>query len=439
MEGRFGCGEGQDNIRARRQGFTFNHLGYVTLAYEDWFDHRRLSSSQSLPSHQSKERPTATVNRTQPSSWRQASQVPLTLSAYRKDVYLTIEDLETPLLTVDLDIVEANINRLQSYADRHGLRNRPHIKTHKLPLIAHMQIRAGAVGIACQKLSEAEIMGAAGIHDIQIVFPVIGPRKVRRAASLAGLVRLSIAADSFEVAKGLAQAADAHGTHIDFYVDCDTGWKRTGVQTPEDAIALAEAVDRLPALSFAGLLTYPTSSNVGPWFREVFRGLDRIGLEKGIACGGGTPGVLETHAVSEIDEIRAGTYAYGDRSTIDRDSSLLDSCALQLRTTVVSSPTDDRVIVDAGTKALTTEPPEGGSLDRFGHVLEYPEAVLFLLEEEHGHIDVSRCASTPLLGETITVIPNNANAVVNMFNTVVLHRSRLIQTVLPIAARGALE
>ena len=352
---------------------------------------------------------------------------------------MTIDNLDTPLLTVDLDVVEANIWRLQSYADRHRLRNRPHIKTHKLPLIAHMQIRAGAVGIACQKLSEAEIMGAAGIQDIQIVFPVIGDRKASRVASLARLVRLSIAADSLEVANAISQAADSRGAHIDFYVDCDTGWKRTGVQTPAAAIALADAVNRLPALSFAGLLTYPTSSYVGPWFREVFDGLDRIGLSRGVACGGGTPGVFETHAVSEIDEIRAGTYAYGDRSTINNDTSLLDSCALRVRTTVVSSPTEDRVIVDAGTKALTTEPPEGWSDDRFGYVVEYPNADVFLLEEEHGHLDVSKCASKPSLGETITIIPNNANAVVNLFNTVALHRSRLIQAILPIAARGAVE
>ena len=354
-------------------------------------------------------------------------------------MHLTIDDLDTPLLTVDLDTVDANISRLQSYADRHGLRNRPHIKTHKLPFLAHMQVRAGAVGIACQKLSEAEIMGAAGIQDIQIVFPVIGTRKARRVASLAGLVNLSIAADSFQVASAISQSAETHGTQIDFYVDCDTGWKRTGVQTPAAAIMLADTVHRLPALSFAGLLTYPTRPHAGPWFREVFEGLDRIGLSRGIACGGGSPGVYETHAVAEIDEIRAGTYVYGDRSTIINDKCQLNSCALRVRTTVVSSPTEDRVIVDAGTKVLTTEPPEGVSDDRFGYVVEYPSADVFLLEEEHGHLDVSKCASKPSLGETLTVIPNNANAVVNLFNTVALHRSRLIQAILPIAARGAVE
>ena len=282
-------------------------------------------------------------------------------------------------------------------------------------------------------------MAAAGIQDIQITFPVIGDRKASRVASLAGLVRLSIAADSFEVASALSQSAASRGTHIAFYVDCDTGWKRTGVQTPAAAIALADAVHRLPGLSFAGLLTYPTSPLVGPWLREAFRGLDRIGLPRGVTCGGGTPGVFQTHAVSEIDEIRAGTYVYGDRSTVINENRPLSSCALRLRTTVVSSPTEARVIVDAGTKALTTEPPEGTSDDRFGYVLEYPNAHLFLLEEEHGHVDVSKCASKPSLGDTITIIPNNANAVVNLFNTVVLHRSKLIQAILPIAARGAVE
>ena len=349
------------------------------------------------------------------------------------------DDLATPVLTVDLDSVEANINRLQSYADEHGLRNRPHIKTHKLPLIAHMQMRAGAVGIACQKLSEAEIMALAGIDDIQLVFPVIGEQKARRLAALARLTTLSIAADSIEVAEAASAAAVLFGSHIDFHVDCDTGWKRTGVQTPSDAVALAVAVDRLPGLSFAGLMTYPTSPQVGPWFREAFRELEGEGLSKGIASGGGTPGVLDSHNVAEIDEIRAGGYVYGDRSTIANGVTPLESCAVHIRATVASTAVAGRVIVDAGTKALTSDAPEGVDDDRYGHVVEYPEAHIFLLEEEHGHIDVSKCASKPVLGDTLSIVPNNANGAVNLFSTVALHRSGLVQGIAPVAARGAVE
>ena len=152
---------------------------------------------------------------------------------------MDIESLDTPVATVDLDAVERNIARLQGYCDERGFAFRPHIKTHKLPAIAHLQIGAGAVGITCQKLGEAEVMAAAGLRDILLTFPLLGRFKAERAARLAHEVRLTVVGDSELVARGLSDAAAAEGVAIGFLVECDTGFRRTGVQTPAAAADLA--------------------------------------------------------------------------------------------------------------------------------------------------------------------------------------------------------
>lgn len=351
----------------------------------------------------------------------------------------SLDELETPALLADLDKIERNIRRLQAYADEHGLRNRPHAKTHRLPFVAHLQYSAGAVGIACQKLSEAECMAAAGLSDIQITFPVVGVKKAERFAELAERTALSVAADSLAVAVPLSKALAKRGASAAFHVECDTGWRRTGVQTPAEAASLAVSISQLPGLEFAGLMTYPTSTKATPWLREARRLIEGRGLHVGVVSGGGTPGVFETHTVDEIQEIRAGTYVYGDRSTIHNGVTTLPDCALTILTTVVSRPTHDRAIIDGGTNTFTSAAPEGSDDGDglYGLVVDAPSARLFLLEEEHGHIDVSACEEPPSVGDRLSIVPNSANGVTNLFDQIALHQNGTIVDVLPIAARGA--
>jgi len=178
---------------------------------------------------------------------------------------MSILELPTPFLTADLDAVERNIERMQRYCDDHGLALRPHVKTHKLPLIAGFQVGAGARGITCQKLGEAELMADAGFDDILITFPLVGTGKAERLAELAADCRVAVGADSDAVARTLSRALEERGGEIDFLVDCDTGYGRTGVQTPAEAADLAEVVDRLPGLRLAGLMTHPSPPEGGPW------------------------------------------------------------------------------------------------------------------------------------------------------------------------------
>lgn len=345
-----------------------------------------------------------------------------------------LSELETPVLTADLDAVERNIAGMQAYCDEHGLALRPHIKTHKLPELAHMQLDAGACGITCQKLGEAEVMADAGIDDILISFPLVGEVKAERLAALAKRITVSVAGDSAAVANGLSVVLAKHGLEVDFLVECDTGNERTGVQTPEDAAELAVLVASLDGLRFAGLMTYPTLPESGPWLRRARKLIERAGLAVERISGGGTPTARRTHLVGEVTELRPGTYVYGDRACIANGSVPLEDCALRVIATVVSRPTPGRAILDAGSKTLTSDLAVGAT--GHGLLVEHPEAEVYKLNEEHGIVDVSRCVHPPQIGDRVTIVPNHACTAANLHDEVVLHRGGEIVETLRTAARG---
>jgi D-serine deaminase-like pyridoxal phosphate-dependent protein len=345
-----------------------------------------------------------------------------------------LDGVDTPVLTVDLDRVERNIASLQGYCDDHGLAFRPHVKTHKLPEVARLQVDAGAVGITCQKLGEAEVMADAGFDDILLTYPLVGRVKAERLAALARRVTMGVVGDSATVVEGLSKALASEGVEVRFLVECDTGLARTGVQSPEAAADLAELVSGLDGLRFAGLMTYPTHPESGAWLRTARTAIEARKLRVETVSGGGTPTARRTHEIGEVTEVRAGTYVYGDRACIANGSVPLDDCALRVVATVVSRPTRDRAIVDAGSKTLTYDPAEG--VTGYGLVVEYPEADVYRLHEEHGFVDVSRCDPPPEIGEMVTIVPNHACGTTNMHDEVVVHRSGGIVATWEIAARG---
>lgn len=349
-----------------------------------------------------------------------------------------VASLDTPFATVDLDAVERNITRMQGYCDEHGLDFRPHVKTHKLPAIARMQVEAGAVGITCQKLGEAEVMEAAGLRDILLSFPLVGEAKAERLAALAGKATLAVAGDSDAVARGLSATLARVGVEVGFLVECDTGFQRTGVQTPQAAADLAELVQSLPGLRFDGLMTYPTLAGTGPWLRAAIDEVRARGLDVAKVSAGGTPTFYSNHELPEVTEVRAGTYVYGDRACIANGSVPLDDCALRVRATVVSRPTSERGILDSGSKTLTNDPAEDGG-GGHGLIIEYPEARLYALSEEHGHVDFAACPNRPEVGEVVTIVPNHACGCTNLHDEVAVHRGGRIVGLWPVAARGKLR
>src|SRR3954465_1410638 len=168
-----------------------------------------------------------------------------------------------PAAVIDMDRVERNIARIQAACDAAGVANRPHIKTHKSPMLAKMQIAAGAKGITCQKLGEAEVMADAGIDDILISYNLIGEEKMARLGSLQSKANMIVAADNSTVIAGLPQAAAHSGRPLSVVVECDPGRKRAGVETPAEAIALAREIAASKGLSFAGFMLYPTEAGWG--------------------------------------------------------------------------------------------------------------------------------------------------------------------------------
>jgi D-serine deaminase-like pyridoxal phosphate-dependent protein len=344
-----------------------------------------------------------------------------------------IDELETPVPVVDIDRMEANIARLQIYLDEHKIANRPHIKTHKIPAIAKMQMDAGAIGITCQKVSEAEVMAEAGFTDIFLPYNIIGESKVKRLMSLASRINISVTTDSAFTARGLSNAAMRAELPLTVLVECDTGAGRCGVQSPQEAAELARLIGSLPNLHFGGLMTYPSNENLDDFVRETRSLLKEDNLPIERVSGGGTPTMWEAHTHPELTEHRAGIYVYGDRLTLRSGAVTLDTCALRIITTVVSRPTLDRGILDAGSKTLSTDLH---GLDGYGYICEYPEAKIYMLTEEHGHVDFSACARKPEIGERLSVIPNHCCVVTNLFDEFVGARNDQVEVTWQIAARG---
>lgn len=348
-----------------------------------------------------------------------------------------LDQLETPVPIVDLDLLQANINKLQSYLDEHKVANRPHIKTHKIPEIAHMQIKGGAVGITCQKISEAEVMAQAGINDIFIPYNILGPAKLERLMHLTRRASLSVTADSAVTVQGLSTAAQSEGATLPVLVECDTGMGRCGVQSPQAALELARLIAGSAGLHFGGLMIYPSSEAANTFVRETRLLLADHGLPLERVSGGGTHFMWQAHLYPEITEHRAGMYIFGDRSTIEAGAMKLEDCSLRVIATVVSRPTAGRGILDSGSKTLSSD--RAKRAEGYGLIVEYPEAIINGLSEEHGHVDFSKCRARPEVGERVTIIPNHCCPVVNLFDQLVGLRRGEVELYWPVAARGQVQ
>ncbi len=216
-------------------------------------------------------------------------------------------------------------------------------------------------------------------------------------------------------------------------IECDTGAGRCGVQSPQEAAELARLIGSLPNLHFGGLMTYPSNEQLDDFVRETRSLLQDENLPIERVSGGGTPTMWEAHTHPELTEHRAGIYVYGDRLTLRSGAVTLDTCALRIITTVVSRPTQDRGILDAGSKTLSTDLH---GLEGYGYICEYPEAKIYTLTEEHGHVDFSACARKPEIGERVSVIPNHCCVVTNLFDEFIGMRDDQVEVTWQIAARG---
>ena len=291
-----------------------------------------------------------------------------------------------------------------------GVANRPHIKTHRCVEIARRQLALGAVGLTCQKLGEAETMADAGFDDLLISFNIVGSLKLERLSALLRRVTVRVTFDDPALLPGLADAARTAGTELGVLVDCDTGLGRTGVVDPGRAASLAHEADRSDGLRLDGFLTHPALPEALPFLTDA---VEQYGRDVDVVSVGGTPMLRNVQEMRPlVTEYRAGTYAFGDMNTIASGLGDLDDVALTVRATVVSRPPPGRAVLDAGSKSLATDPGADGG---HGYVLEAPSSTIVKLDEEHAYVSLADQDSLEL-GQTVSVVPNHACVVANLFD-----------------------
>jgi D-serine deaminase-like pyridoxal phosphate-dependent protein len=362
-----------------------------------------------------------------------------------------LDDIDTPALIVDLDRMASNIEAMARLGREGKIALRPHVKSHKIPELAIRQVEAGAVGITCQKLGEAEVMADAGLSDITIAYPIIGARKLRRLTDLAHRVRITTLVDSMEGAQPLSEAASADGITLDTVVEVDDGYHRCGVR-PEHALPLVRAVSHdLPGLRFAGILAYEGHiydlTDGSAVLREARRSYDLMGevaerlraadihVERVSVGASASARAAADHPA--ITELRPGSYIFNDRYQVSMGSASVEECALSVLATVVSAPDPDRAIIDVGSKGLSWSPPVGA--DGYGLILGHEEATIARLADEHGIVSVPEGARPFSIGERVRVIPNSHPPVVNAFSELLGFRSDRVDVVWSIAARGRMQ
>ncbi|GBD16088.1 D-threonine aldolase [bacterium HR26] len=347
---------------------------------------------------------------------------------------MLIDDLDTPAVVCDLEVLERNIREMAAYCRDLGIPLRAHTKSHKIPEIAHWQLASGAIGICCQKLGEAEVMVAAGIRDILIPYNIVGKAKLERLTRLARRATITVAVDSEETARGIAEQAQADGVRVRTIIELDTGARRCGVQSPEEARALARTLVRLPGIDFQGIMTYPSRLEARPFLEETVRLLEADGIPVAMISGGGT-GLEAISKEIGCTEHRSGSYVWEGRSRVrSREDLHPDRCPLRVVCTVVSTPAPGRIIIDGGMKTFASYPPVP-----YGCCVEYPEIQIYAMSVEHGHVDTSASDHRFRVGERLTFIPLHQEMCLNLHDELVGVRDGKVEVIWPVAARGKVK
>ena len=370
-------------------------------------------------------------------------------------VGMSLAQVDTPALLIDLDAFEGNLKRMADFARKAGIRVRPHAKTHKSPDIAKRQIALGAVGVCCQKVSEAEAMVEGGVADVLVTNEVAGAAKLARLAALAKRATVGVCVDDIGSVAELEAAADEAGSMLDVLVEIDVGGRRCGVAPGAVAARIAESVAKARHLCFAGLQAYHGSAqhvrsaadrrekiaHAVACVQETQSALQAVGLEARVIGGGGT-GTYENETASRVyTELQVGSYVFMDADygrNLRDDGAPFDAYqhALFVHATVMSAPADDRRIVDAGLKTFAVDSgmPTPWKLD--GALYHRPS-------DEHGVLDVSACKTPPGRGDTVLLVPGHCDPTVNLHDWYVGIRGLSgsdprVECLWPVAARGAL-
>lgn len=338
-------------------------------------------------------------------------------------------ELDTPSLIIDWDRMQRNITTMQQVADEAGVKLRPHTKTHKTPLISHLQIKAGAGGITVAKLGEAEVMNAGGVDDILIAFPLQGAPKMERLLHLAERANVRVSLDSRKVAQDISDAARTRGTKIGVYVEVDVGLGRVGTTHHEGARDLVREIVELPGIEFLGIMTHAGHTyqaktlqaiqqlgrEEGEWMVQTADLIRADGIEVREVSVGSTPTARFSSQIKGVTEVRPGTYVFYDTTQVLKFACTWDDCAQTiLATVVVKHP--DRLIFDCGSKTLSSDGAPNGL---YGTVKGYPHLEIWRLSEEHATVRIAGEGPLPEIGDKVEIIPNHACVVMNLHDTFV--------------------
>jgi len=361
-----------------------------------------------------------------------------------------VDQIETPALVVDLDAYEQNMDVMAATVAKHGVRFRPHAKTHKSPEIALEQIARGAVGVCCQKVSEADVMVHGGVADVLVSNEIVGRSKLLRLAQLAKQARISVCADDLGNIAELSAAASHENVELTVLVEIDVGGGRCGVPPEMPAVELAKAIAAAPNLRFGGLQAYHSAAQHirkhgdrhGAIADSARKTSDTVTLlvDAGLPCvsitGGGTGSLDIDLELGVLNELQAGSYIFMDADygqNFDREHKPFAPFhnSLFVRSTVMSTPRSGAAIVDAGLKALAFDSGNPIVSGRCGARYITPS-------DEHGTLDVAE-ENPLLLGETVTLVPGHCDPTVNLYDWYVGIRGDVVERIWPVAARGAVS
>ncbi len=355
--------------------------------------------------------------------------------------------IDTPALLLDLEAFERNLARMVEALRGRNVRLRAHAKSHKCPQIALRQVALGAIGICCQKVSEAAVFVEAGIQDVLVTNEVMGDVKLRHLVALARAARMGVLVDHPQQVQALAAAAQAHAVTLDVYIEVNVGANRCGVAPGEEAVRLAKQIAASASLRFAGLQCYhgPAQHLRAPQDRVAAIGsaveaarmtrqaIEACGIAVERVTGAGTGSFVHERDSGVFNEIQAGSYVFMDRDYGDNqpgDGDIAFEHALFVRTSVMSRTTATHAVVDAGLKASSVD-------SGLPTVWQRPDLRYVKAADEHGVL-ITADAAALSLGEQLMLVPGHCDPTVNLYDELICVRGGRVEALWPIAARGAL-
>lgn len=358
------------------------------------------------------------------------------------------QEIDTPEIMIDVDILDRNIGRMASAVRSRGLGLRPHAKTHKIPEIALRQIAAGASGLTVATIGEAEVFAAAGVQNLFIAYPLwVSAQKAERLRRLSQTAQIAVGVDSAEGATGLGTSLGSAAGSVSVLVEVDSGHHRSGV-LPEAVTPVAQAAVRA-GLKVAGVFTFPghsyapgmpveAASQEEQALSLASETLAAAGFEVTCRSGGSTPTAMLT-GNSAATEVRPGVYVFGDAQQLELGRCAAEDIALTVAATVVShhatAPDGPaRFILDAGSKVLGSDRPAWAS--GFGRLMDYPDARITALSEHHATVEWPGPAAAPAIGDRLRVIPNHVCLAMNLVDDVAVVRGGALVDRWMVAARG---